>query len=52
MTDFVLITHPEAGEALVPASAVPHWRSSGWSPVEETPAADAAPKTRASKGDK
>lgn len=31
----VRIVHPEAGEADVPASAVPHWRSSGWTPASE-----------------
>lgn len=31
----VKIVHPEAGEAEVPASAVPHWRSSGWVPADE-----------------
>lgn len=53
----VKITHPEAGEALVPASAVPHWRTCGWSPVDETgepdaPTPDRAATRRAPKGDK
>lgn len=28
--DLVKIVHPEAGESMVPASAVPQWRASGW----------------------
>ena len=39
---FVKIVHPEAGEGYVPASAVKHWESSGWSPADETPKADQA----------
>lgn len=40
--NLVRIVHPEAGEAEVPESAVPHWRSSGWELAperEETPPA-------------
>ena len=36
---FIKLVHPEAGEGLVPASAVRHWESSGWSPADETPKA-------------
>jgi hypothetical protein len=32
---FVRIVHPEAGEADVPESAVPTWRSSGWELASE-----------------
>lgn len=31
----VKIRHPKAGEATVPESSVPHWRSRGWQPVDE-----------------
>lgn len=34
----VRMTHPDVGESEVPASAVPHWRASGWEvakPAEE-----------------
>ncbi|GAA0347887.1 hypothetical protein NE235_10710 [Actinoallomurus spadix] len=31
----VKIVHPEAGEADVPASAVPHWRAAGWVSADE-----------------
>jgi hypothetical protein len=34
----VRIVHPQAGEADVPESAVPAWRSSGWRPVSEVEA--------------
>lgn len=37
----VKIVHPDAGEAEVPASAVPHWRSSGWVPASEVEGATA-----------
>jgi hypothetical protein len=40
---FVKIVHPEAGEGTVPASAVKHWESSGWSPADEAPKADKGP---------
>lgn len=35
--NFVRMTHPEAGESQVPASAVPHWRASGWQVAEAEP---------------
>lgn len=31
----VTVRHPKAGEGDVPESAVPHWRSLGWEPVDE-----------------
>lgn len=37
MADQIKIRHPEAGTAMVPASAVPHWVRAGWVPVEEEP---------------
>lgn len=45
--NLVKITHPKAGESMVPASAVPAWRASGWEvaataaaePQDEAPAA-------------
>ena len=33
--DQVKIRHPEIGEATVAASAVPHWQSRGWRPVDK-----------------
>jgi hypothetical protein len=33
----VTIRHPEAGEAQVPESAVPHWRAAGWAVAEPEP---------------
>ena len=52
----VRIVHPEAGEAQVPESAVPHWRSSGWDIAEEPPAEkpvkqETPRRRRESKGD-
>jgi hypothetical protein len=38
----VKIVHPDAGEAQVPLSAVPHWEASGWSPADEMPQAEQA----------
>jgi hypothetical protein len=43
--EMVRIVHPEAGEADVPASAVPAWRSSGWELASEVEAARAAEAT-------
>jgi hypothetical protein len=60
IAELVTIVHPEAGEAQVPESAVPHWRSSGWDVAEEQPAEKPAGKPakqetprrrRESKGD-
>jgi hypothetical protein len=48
--NMVTIRHPEAGEAQVPASAVPAWRSSGWELVEEPPAKKPAKKEEAPRG--
>jgi hypothetical protein len=31
----VKIRHPKVGEAAVPESSVPHWRSRGWELVDE-----------------
>jgi hypothetical protein len=45
----VRIVHPEAGEARVAPSAVPHWRSSGWEQAEEPPAEKQAKKPPAKK---
>lgn len=41
----VRMTHPDAGESEVPASAVPHWRASGWQVAEEAPAEPIEVKT-------
>jgi hypothetical protein len=38
----VKIVHPEAGESMVPESAVPHWRTAGWAPASEVEQADNA----------
>jgi hypothetical protein len=38
----VRIVHPQVGESVVPASAVAHWESSGWSPADEAPLANEA----------
>jgi hypothetical protein len=38
----VRIVHPNAGEANVPASSVPHWKASGWSLADEAPKAEQA----------
>lgn len=43
----VRITHPEAGESTVPASAVAHWISIGWTPAEPEP--EPAPPARGEK---
>jgi hypothetical protein len=45
----VRIVHPEAGEARVAQSAVPHWRSSGWEQAEDPPAAKPAKNPPADK---
>jgi hypothetical protein len=41
----VRMTHPEAGDTEVPASAVPHWRASGWQVAEQAPVQDSEVKT-------
>lgn len=41
----VRIVHPEAGEAEVPESAVPAWRSSGWELAPEPEEPQAPPKS-------
>lgn len=38
----VRIRHPQAGESTVAPSALPHWRSLGWEPIEDEPAAPPA----------
>jgi hypothetical protein len=38
----IKIVHPQAGESYVPASAVKHWETSGWSPADETQQAEQA----------
>lgn len=55
----VRIRHPEAGEAEVPESAVPHWGAAGWEvvpdeppaekPKQNTKAEDSTPRRRQSK---
>jgi hypothetical protein len=39
----VRMTHPEVGEAEVPASAIPHWRASGWQVAEDLDVGGALP---------
>ncbi|MDN3356084.1 hypothetical protein [Actinomadura sp. DC4] len=38
----VKIVHPDAGESMVPETAVPHWRRAGWAPASEVEQADNA----------
>jgi hypothetical protein len=46
----VRIRHPEAGEAKVPASSVPHWQSRGWRPADQEPQDKETPSRRGSGG--
>lgn len=47
--DQVKICHPEAGEATVAASSVPHWRSRGWRPVDKQAEAKQQPRRSGGK---
>lgn len=49
--DQVKIRHPEAGEATVPESAVPHWQTRGWQPVDQKPQDKGTPSRSGSGGE-